>query len=110
MRSIFLSASFPSRESAYFERCDPVLIQSALSSCLHTVLGNKHLVFGGHPSITPLVLTACETLGVQEDGVVTIFQSLFFKRHFPKENSRFAIVLNSPDLGDREHSLALMRQ
>lgn len=110
MSSIFLSASVPDIESPYYKRCDPVLIQAALRSFLFTVLGRKHLVFGGHPSISPLILAACEDLGITNKNAVTIFQSKHFSESFPEDNLQFANFIATPVGKDLGTSLAIMRK
>lgn len=110
MSSIFLSASVPDIDSPYYKRCDPVLIQAALRSFLFTVIGRKHLVFGGHPSISPLILAACEDIGITNQNAVTIFQSKHFSGVIPEDNRKFANFIETRvgnDLGD---SLAIMRK
>lgn len=110
MSSIFLSASVPDIESSYYKRCDPVLIQAALRSFLFTVLGRKHLVFGGHPSISPLILAACEDLGIGNQNAVTIFQSKFFSESFSDYNLRFANFIKTSLGKDLDSSLFNMRK
>lgn len=110
MSSVFLSASVPSTDSDYYKGCNPVLIQSALRSFLFCVLGRKHLVFGGHPSITPLILAVCEELGVDNKKAVTLFQSQYFQESFPAETSLFENLVLIPARGTLEKSLAIMRR
>lgn len=109
MSSIFLSASVPNIESPYYLRCDPVLIQAALRSFLFTVIGRKHLVFGGHPSISPLILAVCEDLGITNQNAVTIFQSKHFSGVIPKDNKKFANFIETPVGSDLGQSLSIMR-
>ncbi|MEZ2873951.1 hypothetical protein ACBQ28_02240 [Pseudomonas lundensis] len=110
MGDIFLSASVPSRDSSFYEQSDPMLIQAALRTFLYTVLGRKHLVFGGHPTISPLILAVCEDLRVDNRAAVTIYQSTFFEQEAPKVNSRFANLVPVNANGTRESSLELMRK
>jgi hypothetical protein len=109
MSSIFLSASVPSSDSSFYDQCDPMLIQAALRTFLYTVLGRKHLVFGGHPTISPLILAICEDLGVDNKAAVTIYQSKFFDKDAPEVNSRFANLFKVSAGSTREASLANMR-
>lgn len=110
MSHIFLSASVPSSDSDFYAECDPMLIQAALRTFLYTVLGRKHLVFGGHPSISPLILAICEDLSVDNKSAVTIYQSTFFEEWAPKENSRFANLVQIRAASTRESSLDEMRK
>lgn len=108
MSSIFLSASVPSSDSDFYDHCDPMLIQAALRTFLYTVLGRKHLVFGGHPTISPLILAICEDLGVDNKAAVTIYQSQYFQKEAPKVNARFADLIEVNAAGTRDSSLAIM--
>lgn len=110
MSSIFLSASVPNIESSYYQKCDPVLIQAALRSFLFTVIGRKHLVFGGHPSISPLILAVCEDLGITNQNAVTIFQSKHFAGVIPEDNRKFANFIETPIGNDLSQSLSIMRE
>ena len=110
MSSVFLSASVPSTDSEYYKGCNPVLIQAALRSFLFSVLGRKHLVFGGHPSISSLILAVCQDLGIENKHAVTIFQSKHFEENFPSENLQFANFIVTPTAGAREKSLSVMRK
>lgn len=110
MSSIFLSASVPNAGSEYYKDCNPVLIQSALRSFLFSVLGRKHLVFGGHPSITPLILAVCEELGVENKKAVSLFQSKYFEKDFPVENSQFENLIITPRLDTLARSVAQLRK
>jgi SLOG cluster3 family len=62
-RAVFLSASFPSRERSarFFESADPNEITQALVAACRAILSaNGRIVFGGHPSVTPLVMMVAE--------------------------------------------------
>jgi hypothetical protein len=61
--TVFLSASFPSREREprFFETADPDEITQALVATCRAVFAVRgQLVFGGHPSVTPLVMMVAE--------------------------------------------------
>ena len=102
MGKIFLSASVPSTDNIFYEQCDPMLIQAALRTFLYTVVGRKHLVFGGHPTISPLILAVCEDLGVDNRAAVTIYQSKYFAEVAPKVNLRFENLIEVDSTGDRQ--------
>lgn len=110
MGKIFLSASVPSSDNSFYEQCDPMLIQASLRTFLYTVVGRKHLVFGGHPTISPLILAVCEDLGVDNRAAVTIYQSKYFAKVAPKVNLRFENLIEVDSTGDRQSSLELMRR
>lgn len=92
MEAIFLSASIPKPGREYYGSANPLLIQAAVRALAVLLLGRRHIVWGGHPSITPMIVAACDGLGVEYQSVVTLYQSRAFQKDFPKENSRFANV------------------
>lgn len=60
---VFLSASFPSRERSanFFETTDPDEVTHAIvATCRAVFAVGGRLVFGGHPSITPLIMMVAE--------------------------------------------------
>ena len=84
-RHVFLSASFPSGKRGEKVRpFDPSGIADAVSAVVRAVLvhGGK-LVFGGHPTITPLVLMIGSELRVRK--AVDVFQSKWFIEQITKE-------------------------
>ena len=112
MDAIFLSASVPIiGRGHYHENADPFLIQCAVREFVSTTLGRRLIVWGGHPAITPMVWAVCEDLGVSYAASVVLYQSLFFKKHFPDEDKNFANVAYVDAIdGDREASLNRMRE
>lgn len=89
MNAIFLSASIPTPGREFYGTADPLQIQLAIRALLALALGRRHLVFGGHPSITPMIAAACDGLGLQFLDSVTLYQSGFYAKDFPKHNQRF---------------------
>jgi hypothetical protein len=62
-RFVFLSASFPSKEQSTpdFLTADAAEISQAIVAVARAVLSSKgRLVFGGHPTVTPLVLAVAQ--------------------------------------------------
>ena len=114
--TIFLSASFPSGKCGErFTPYDPSGIADAVSAFSRAVLGsNGTLAFGGHPTITPLVLMISRELRVK--GSVTVFQSDWFREfRLPEideiENEKLGFVEWTPrGVDDREGSLRIMRK
>lgn len=92
MMEIFLSASVPIKGREYFDGSDPLLIHSAVRALATLALGRRHIVWGGHPSITPMMWAACESLGVSYAKCVTLYQSKEFRDFFPEENAHFRNV------------------
>ena len=84
-RHVFLSASFPSGERGEEVRpFDASAIADAVTAIVRAVLSNGgKLLFGGHPTITPLVLMIGSELRVQK--AVDIFQSQWFREQITRE-------------------------
>lgn len=113
MGAIFLSASVPLPGRVPFDRdCEPQMIQSAVSALATVALGRKTIVWGGHPSITPMLWASAQDLGVQYATAVRLFQTKFFsKEDFPDENRQFANVTYIAAVdNDLTKSLLAMRE
>ena len=82
VKNIFLSASVPlkERDPKFFETADVIAIRDAVIALASTVLANKeyHLIWGGHPSITPLITLVLERYGLKMSDRVTLYQSMEF--------------------------------
>ena len=84
-RHVFLSASFPSgKRGEEVQPFDASGIADAVTAVVRAVLLNRgKLLFGGHPTITPLVLMIGAELRVQK--AVDIFQSQWFREQITRE-------------------------
>jgi hypothetical protein len=87
--SVFLSASVPAKHSGYENERLDLNVDEAVITLARTIFaeGGK-LVFGGHPSISPLVLTiASEYAAVRdiEPPLAFIYQSEIFQKIIPKK-------------------------
>ena len=87
-KHVFLSASFPSGERGQkFEPYSAGAIADAVSAVVRAVLRNEgKLLFGGHPTITPMVLLIGCELGVKD--AVDVFQSKWFEGSITEETLR----------------------
>lgn len=87
-RTVFLSASFPTgKRGEAFPASDPAAVADAVTATIRTIFGaNGRLVFGGHPTITPLVLHVAGDRGYR--GGVDVYQSRWFRREVPQETLR----------------------
>lgn len=112
MDAIFLSASVPiAGRGSYHETANPFLIQCAVRELVISVIRTHRIVWGGHPSVTPMIWNICEDLDVNYANSVVLYQSRFFKDRFPEENARFSnVVFTDAVTDDREASLSIMRQ
>lgn len=109
--NIFLSASIPmpERDPKYIGTADVIAIRDSVLALASVVLHKYRLVWGGHPSITPLIAQVLNHLGMEANHHVTLYQSLYFERFFPLENESVAHIIKTPDTGGREDSLLEMR-
>jgi len=112
MRSIFLSASIPIEgRGDYHKTANPFLIQSAVRELVIAVIRHHKIIWGGHPSITPMIWSICEDLMVDYSKNVVLYQSQYFKDRFPEENQHFGNVIFTEAVpGDQKASLLLMRE
>ncbi|MBB5202883.1 hypothetical protein HNQ51_000176 [Inhella inkyongensis] len=112
MAALFLSASIPVRgRGHYHETASPFLIQCAVRELVIATIRTHRIVWGGHPSITPMIWSICEDLGVAYSNSVVLYQSRFFEDRFPEENQRFDNVIFTDAVpNDREASLLKMRE
>jgi SLOG cluster3 family len=112
MSAIFLSASVPILgRGHYYETADPFLIQFAVRELVTAVIQNLQIVWGGHPAITPMILTICQDLNIKYSDSVVLYQSRFFEDQFPEENMHFDNVIFVDAVpGNREMSLLHMRK
>lgn len=138
MKNIFLSASIPlpERHPKYYDTADIIAIRDAVIALASLALSKHRIIWGGHPSITPLIYYVIERtiqnelleknfeeLNSKEEKKevekklksaitkhVVLYQSLFFKDKFPADNDKFEniVYINSSD--DIQNSIQLMRE
>lgn len=112
LKNIFLSASIPlqERNPKYYGSADVIAIRDAVIALTTAVLPYHRIVWGGHPSITPLINYVMQKIGLNIQEHVTIYQSRLFEKHFPDDNNKFENVILTPNIAnDREMSLNVMR-
>tara|TARA_R110002073_G_scaffold186392_1_gene344972 strand:+ start:9770 stop:10351 length:582 start_codon:yes stop_codon:yes gene_type:complete len=108
---VFLSASVPDpkRNPQYFKSGHAMRIREAVTQLTRVLVARDELVFGGHPAISPLVLTVANQLNAASN--VVIYQSEFFKASIPTESMAFPHLKWTPEVqGQREPSLLGMRE
>ena len=83
--NIFLSASIPlpERDPKYIGTADVIAIRDSVLALASVVLPQFRLVWGGHPSITPLIAQVLHHFDKEANNHVTLYQSLHFERYFP---------------------------
>jgi hypothetical protein len=112
LKNIFLSASIPlkERDEKYFDTADVISIRDAVIALTTVVLPKHRLIWGGHPSITPIIYHIMQRLDLNIQEHVTLYQSLFFEKHFPEDNNRFQNVIFTENKIEKDASLLLMRK
>lgn len=111
--AIFLSAGVPDPKLGpeYAATADSVAIGAAVSALVHVTLGRRPLIWGGQPSITPMISVVAEDIGVDYGRWVHLYQSRYFEDEYPEDNERFQNVTYTENIDrDREKSLLLMRE
>lgn len=137
MKNIFLSASIPlpERHPKYYDSADIIAIRDAVIALASLVIGKHKIIWGGHPSITPLINFVIERtilyklnkdinelpsqdqdellfkeIKKEIQNHVKIYQSLFFKDIFPEDNEKFENIVFTDHEGDIHSSVQKMRQ
>ncbi len=110
--NLFLSASVPIEGRAdgkYLRTADVIAIRDSVIALVSVALPHYHLIWGGHPSITPLVANVLKHSNKEVNSSVTVYQSGFFGNEFPEENKNVEQIVITDNLGDRDKSVGLMR-
>lgn len=112
MKNIFLSASIPlpERHPKYYETADIIAIRESIIALTSIALPHHRIIWGGHPSITPLINYVMEKMGLNIQEHVKLYQSLFFKDDFPPENNKFQNIVFTENMGDIPSSIQRMRE
>lgn len=111
--NLFLSASVPvagRADGKYLATADIIAIRDAVIALASVALPRYHLIWGGHPSITPLIANVLRHSNKEVNSSVTVYQSSYFVKEFPKENKDVEHVVVTESLGERGSSLELMRR
>ena len=112
LKNIFLSASIPlpERDPKYYETADVIAIRDAVIALTTVVLPHHRIIWGGHPSITPLIYYVMEKLKLNIQEHVKLYQSKLFEKYYPEDNNKFNNVIYTPNFdNNREISLELLR-
>lgn len=111
LKNIFLSASIPvqERHQRYIDTADIIAIRDAVIALATTVLPHHRIIWGGHPSITPLIYYVLEKLDLNIQEHVKLYQSLWFEGVFPADNNKFENVIFTEKQNDISSSIELMR-
>ena len=111
LNKVFLSASipYPDRDKKFYDTADIVAIRDAVRALATVVIPKAHLVWGGHPSITPLIRFVMDRMNLDLKRHITLYQSKFFADKFPADNFAFENIVLTERGNTREESLELMR-
>lgn len=112
MKNIFLSASIPlpERHPKYYNTADIIAIREAVIALTTIALPHHRIIWGGHPSITPLIYYVMQKINLNIQEHVVLYQSDFFKDKFPEDNNKFENVIFTENMGDIHSSIQNMRQ
>jgi len=111
LKNIFLSASIPvqERDRKYKDTADIIAIRDAVIALATIVLPHHRIVWGGHPSITPLVNYVMQKHNVSLQDHVKLYQSLWFEDKFPLDNNDFKNIIFTEKKMDKQSSIQHMR-
>jgi hypothetical protein len=111
LNKVFLSASipYPDRDKKFYDTADIVSIRDAVRALATVVIPKAQLVWGGHPSITPLIRFVVDRMNVDLKRHITLYQTLFFEDKFPPDNFAFENIVLTERKNNRDESLELMR-
>lgn len=108
---IFLSASVPIFGRQYYDTSNPAAITSAVKAFAKVCAEYKlEVYFGGHPSITPLLLRTGMSVNPGFGRLVHIYQSHEFDGMTPIELSEYANKHWTKQMANRQESLRYMRK
>lgn len=115
---IFLSASVPKpeRDRRFYDTADFTAIRDAVVGLVDAIIPDFCMVWGGHPTITPIIANIFDKRGYKDDKLVTLYQSDYFKSVFPEEGKCFLNFIHTEIVKDANGkpsisaSLKLMRE
>ncbi len=111
LKNIFLSASIPlpEKDQEFVETADIIAIRDAVIALTTVVLPKHRIIWGGHPSITPLIYYVMQKLKLNIQEHVKLYQSLYFEKELPIDNKQFKDIDFTEDTGDEKSSIQIMR-
>ena len=109
--SILLSASIPTAERAkkYYETADVIAIRDCIKALVAAAVPRHALVWGGHPSITPMIRLLAESSADDIRNYFVLYQSQLFKSVAPRDNDYFRNLIWVESASDLRSSLRLLR-
>lgn len=112
LNKIFLSASIPyaERDRKFYDTADVLAIRDSVRALAAVVIPKAHLVWGGHPAITPLIRHVVQRMTTEWKSHITLYQSKHFEKFFPEDNFAFENIRLTDDYGDIPSSVYNMRK
>lgn len=112
LNKIFLSASIPYADISpqFYNTADILAIRDSVRALAAVVIPRAHLVWGGHPAITPLIRHVVERMEVKWKNHITLYQSKHFEKDFHEDNFAFENIRLIEDFGERDGSVFQMRK
>ena len=112
INKIFLSASIPysERDKKYYDTADILAIRDAIRALATVVIPKAHLVWGGHPSITPLIRFVMDSMSANVKEHITLYQSLYFEKFFSADNFVFENIVLTQKSDTQKESILIMRE
>lgn len=110
--AIFLSASIPTpdRPARYFDSADVIAIRDCIKALVAAAVPQFALVWGGHPSITPMIRLLAESNPEDVADFFVLYQSTTYKNVAPKDNEYFRHVIWVEGNANISESLGSLRQ
>ncbi len=111
LNKVFLAASIPlpDRDRKFYDTADIIAIRDSVRALATVVIPNAKLIWGGHPAITPLIRFVLSAMKIDLKEHVTLYQSKFFEKSFPKDNFFFEDIKLIPANINREKSMVDLR-
>jgi len=111
LKNIFLSASIPDIPGdRYSNTADFIAIRDSVRALATIVMPEYRLIWGGHPSITPLITYVLRFLNLNLNNHVTLYQSSSFAGQFPDENVEIENIVIVDRKKSISESIKVMRQ
>ncbi len=111
LNKIFLSASIPTqyRDKVFYDTTDIIAIRDSVRALATVIIPKIQLIWGGHPSITPLIAHVMNRMDRNFNEHVSVYQSHFFDNNIPNIDIIPERITYTPSLTTQEESLNVMR-
>jgi hypothetical protein len=113
LKNIFLSASIPyeNRKPIYYETADIIAIRDSVIALTSVIIPNHRLIWGGHPSITPIINHVIKKSNLNIQNYVRLYQTRYYEHLFPEDNNEFKNITLTENINSSEKdSIYYMRE